>query len=197
MKIITFIGGNGFIGKSYLDAFNRGVLKKFKIKKINLISRNILRIKKTKLPLKNVKLITGDIGKIKSLPKSDLIIYGADNTKINNIKNIKKFIFESKRSIHNFCNIVKKNKKAKILYISSGAIYDFNKKNILKSNTLSGKELYAYLKHYSENEIKKLRKFKIKSSIGRCFTFIGPWLPRESNFAVGNFINDVLKKKNN
>ena len=113
MKTVTFIGGSGFVGKSFLDAFNRGVLKKLKIKKLNLISRNINKIKKTKLSLKNVRLIAGDIGKIKSLPKSELIIYAADSTKIDNIKNIKKFIFESKRSINNFCNIVKKIKKQK------------------------------------------------------------------------------------
>ena len=195
MKTVTFIGGSGFVGKSFLDAFNRGVLKKLKIKKLNLISRNINKIKKTKLSLKNVRLIAGDIGKIKSLPKSELIIYAADSTKIDNIKNIKKFIFESKRSINNFCNIVKKNKKTKVLYLSSGAIYRFSKKNIQNSNSLKGKQLYAYLKHYSENEIKKLRQLKMKTSIARCFTFIGPWLPREANFAIGNFLDDVLKNK--
>ena len=195
MKTVTFIGGSGFVGKSFLDAFNRGVLKKLKIKKLNLISRNINKIQKTKLSLKNVRLIAGDIGKIKSLPKSELIIYAADSTKIDNIKNIKKFIFESKRSINNFCNIVKKNKKTKVLYLSSGAIYRFSKKNIQNSNSLKGKQLYAYLKHYSENEIKKLRQLKMKTSIARCFTFIGPWLPREANFAIGNFLDDVLKNK--
>ena len=195
MKTVTFIGGSGFVGKSFLDAFNRGVLKKLKIKKLNLISRNINKIKKTKLSLKNVRLIAGDIGKIKSLPKSELIIYAADSTKIDNIKNIKKFIFESKRSINNFCNIVKKNKKTKVLYLSSGAIYRFSKKNIQNSNSLKGKQLYAYLKHYSENEIKKLRQLKMKTSIARCFTFIGPGLPREANFAIGNFLDDVLKNK--
>jgi len=195
MKTITFIGGSGFVGKSFLDAFSRGILKKFKIQKINLISRNINEIKKTKLSLKNVSLIAGDIGKIKSLPKSELIIYAADSTKIDNIKNIKKFIFESKRSINNFCNIIKKNKKIKVLYVSSGAIYNFDKKNIQNINSLKGKQLYAYLKYYSENEIKKLSQFKIKTSIARCFTFIGPWLPRKTNFAIGNFLDDVLKKK--
>ena len=195
MKTVTFIGGSGFVGKSFLDAFNRGVLKKLKIKKLNLISRNINKIKKTKLSLKNVRLIAGDIGKIKSLPKSELIIYAADSTKIDNIKNIKKFILESKKSINNFCNIIKKNKKIKVLYVSSGAIYNFDKKNIQNINSLKGKKLYAYLKLYSENEIKKLRQFKIKTSIARCFTFIGSWLPREANFAIGNFLDDVLKNK--
>ena len=195
MKTLTFIGGSGFIGKSYLDAFNRNIFKRYKIKKINLISRNISQIKKTKLSLKNVKLITGDISKINSLPKSDLIIYGADKSNLDNLKNVKKFILNSKQSINNFCKIVKKQKKAKILFISSGAVYKFKKKNFKNISSLRGKKLYAYLKYFSENKIKGLAQFKIKTSIARCFTFIGPWLPRKSNFAIGNFIDDTLQNK--
>ena len=40
-----------------------------------------------------------------------------------------------------------------------------------------------------------MRNFNIKTSIARCFTFIGRWLPRNEHFAVGNFINDGLNKK--
>ena len=195
MKIVTFIGGSGFFGKSYLDAFNRDILKDFKIKKINLISRNVSRVKKTRLNLTNVNLITADISKIKTLPKSNLIIYGADQANFKKIKDVKKFIINSKNSIGNFCNIVKKYKKTKVLYISSGAVYLFKKNDFKKLNLLSRKKLYTYIKYYSENKIKNLKKFKIKTSIARCFTFIGPWLPRKSNFAIGNFLNDVLNKK--
>ena len=80
MKNITFIGGSGFFGKSFIDGFNRGVLKTFKIKKIYVISRNPGVLKKHKeLNFKNVKLIRGDISKMKKLPKTDSIIYGAEN----------------------------------------------------------------------------------------------------------------------
>ena len=44
MKTLIFIGANGFIGKSFLDAFSRGFLKVFKIKRLVLISRNIKEI---------------------------------------------------------------------------------------------------------------------------------------------------------
>ena len=43
MKTITIIGGSGFVGKSYIDSFNRGILKKFKIKK-KLIANNLTSI---------------------------------------------------------------------------------------------------------------------------------------------------------
>ena len=44
MKIVTIIGGSGFVGKSYIDAFTTGFLNKFKIKKINIICRNIKKV---------------------------------------------------------------------------------------------------------------------------------------------------------
>ena len=195
MKTITFIGGSGFFGKSYIDAFNRGVLKKFKIKKINLISRNIKKLKKTKIILDNIELIAADVSKLKKLPKSDLIIYAADKANLKNVKNVKKFISSSKKSIDNFCEIAKLQKKAKILYISSGAVYRLKKDNLKNINLITKKQLYAFNKVYSENKIKSLRHFKIKTSIARCFTFVGPWLPRKSNFAIGNFIDNVLNQK--
>ena len=46
MKTLTFIGANGFIGKSFIDFFNKGLFNKYNIKRINLISRNIKELKK-------------------------------------------------------------------------------------------------------------------------------------------------------
>tara|TARA_B100000989_G_C19447486_1_gene430184 strand:- start:97 stop:1011 length:915 start_codon:yes stop_codon:yes gene_type:complete len=191
LKTLTFIGANGFIGKSFLDAFNRGLLEKFNIKKINLISRDINDLKKIQIS-KKISLIKGDISKLKFLPISDYIIYAAENAEIKTKKNFEKIIKGSKNSIDNFCKIVKKQKKTKILYISSGIVHKSKNKNY---NIKSPLEAYTAIKIYSESEIKKLSKFKLKTSIARCFTFIGMWLPRKSKYAIGNFIDDVIKNK--
>jgi|TARA_Y100000294_G_C8542619_1_gene331831 dTDP-glucose 4,6-dehydratase len=191
LKKIIFIGGSGFIGRSYLDAYNRGVLKEFKIKKIYVISRNPGKLKKHKSLIgKNIKLIKGDISKIKKIPSSDVVIYGAENVSPKKYKNKKKVIDKHIKAINNFCKIIKKHKKTRVLYISSGAVYaiDNNVKNIS-----SYKGIYGFLKKYSENRILELSRFKIKTTIARCFSFIGPWLSREEHYAIGNFINDGLK----
>ena len=35
----------------------------------------------------------------------------------------------------------------------------------------------------------------IKTSIARCFSFIGPWLPKNEQYAIGNFLFDGFKRK--
>ena len=191
MKTLTFIGANGFIGKSFIDYFNKGLFNKYKIKKINLVSRNIKELKKIKYS-KNLNFIKADISKLKNLPKSDYIIYGAENAEIKKKNRYDKIINESKESIDNFCNIVKDQKKVKILYLSSGIIKKY-KNRISKAKTPI--EAYVKIKKYSELKIRKLSKFRLKTSIARCYTFIGRWLPRRSKYAIGNFVENVIRKK--
>ena len=195
MKTLTFIGAGGFIGKSFLDSFSRGLLKKHKIDKLILISKNTNKIKKSQLNLKNVELIEEDITKLKKLPKTDNVIYGAEYASLKR-ENYKKAIYRSKKAIENFCRLAKKNKKMKILYISSGAVYKHNFNiNIDKKKISNVNEAYCYIKKFSENKIKELANFNIKTSIARCFSFVGIWLPREANYAIGNFINDIILKR--
>ena len=190
LKTLTIIGGSGFIGKSFIDAFNRNLLSKFKINKLIIICRNTNLLKLNKfLNLKKIKIIKGDIGYLKKIPKSDLIIYAAESTTPKIYKK-KEFIEkEHLRNINNFCNIITNNKNAKILYLSSGSV---NQNKKYKNSNY--KKIYTYLKKYSEKKIKELSNYKIKISIARCFTFVGPWLPKNAQYAIGNFINDGMNK---
>ena len=187
---LTIIGGSGFVGKSFIDSFNQGFLKKYSIIKLTIICRNKIIIPKSKyLNLKKIKIIYGDIQKIKKLPKSDLFIYAAETTntsKYNKIQN------NHKKAINNFCKLIKNFKDSRILYISSGSVT----KNFFSQNpdTLY-KKIYSKLKLYSESKIKTLHKFNIKTSIARCFSFIGPWLPTNQHYVLGNFISDAQYKK--
>ena len=191
MKTLTIIGGGGFVGKSFIDCFKRNKLSKFKIKKIFIICRNPKKIKKIKnLNFKNVKLIKGDISKLKILPITDLYIYAAETTIISSYNDKKKIIQSHKKAIDNFCILAKKQHLNNILYLSSGAVSREPGENNSKY-----KKIYSKLKIYSENKIKELSKNNLKTSIARCYSFVGQWLPYKSHYAIENFITDGIYNK--
>ena len=192
MNTLTIIGGSGFVGKSFIDSFNRGLLKKSLISKVNIICRNKFKTKHNKnFHLKNIKILYQNICNMKKLPESDLYIYAAETTKIIDYKNVKKITKDHKTAINNFCKLIKDHPKSKVLYLSSGAVEKKYQNNLSKTY----KKTYSLLKLYSENKIKLLKKNKICSSIARCYTFIGPMLPINEHFAVGNFLRDAKYKK--
>ena len=66
MKSLTLIGGTGFFGKSFIENFKLGKLRKYKIKKLYIISRGKLKIKNKNY--KNINYIIADAKNTKSSP---------------------------------------------------------------------------------------------------------------------------------
>ena len=110
------------------------------------------------------------------------------------------------KSINNFYTLVKNKKKVKILYLSSGSVYGPQYANVNKVSEKSicnlnykiseYKYTYSKVKLYSETKIANLCKFGLSTSIARCFTFVGPWLPKNSHYAIKNFFSDGFNKRN-
>lgn len=196
-KILLIIGGTGFFGKSIIN-YLVNKTKKNSIKKIILLSRGNKKIKIIKNFKKiKIKRIYGNISKLKEIPYADYVIYCVINS---NYKN-------DFKSVLNYYNLAKKyHYKSKILYTSSGAVYGKQPRNLKKINesyflknkrinfTNKNKNFYSLIKLKNEEIFKKLTKNKIKVSIARCFAFVGEFLPRDSNFVVGNLIQDILNK---
>lgn len=91
----------------------------------------------------------------------------------------------------------------KLLFISSGAVYgtqppelenipeDFTENRDIRPNTAYGRgklQAEQLCREYSAT-----RGFEYVSA--RCFAFVGPYLPLDTHFAVGNFILDCLEKR--
>jgi len=94
------------------------------------------------------------------------------------------------------------HRSSKIVFCSSGAVYgqqpddvDFLLENseLAPIETLAdNKKDYAAAKRDAEGAFIELGAKGLNISIARCFAFVGPFLPRDQHFAIGNFIEDGL-----
>ena len=210
-KTFLITGGTGFIGKwlvatlSQLDSENN-----FNIK-IYILTRNKkLFIDKFResLPKKNIHFIESDIRSLNNLENFDIdfdyIILGANDATYDFSLNSETL---SKTLINGTFNLFKTfvtTKTKSIIHLSSGAVYgDISKyKNgaretdhsLMDINNIGS--MYGLSKALVESI---LNQFGDQNNIdiinARCFAFVGPYLPLDKHFAIGNFINDCINSR--
>lgn len=208
MASLLLIGGTGFFGKSFLDSFSRGDLNHWGIDKVIAMSRHAdqLRHLAPQLLDSRVELVNADIGTVESLPVADYVIHAAASTDARNY--LSKPEAERKNiqaGVYNYCRLAPNfHANSKIVYVSSGAVYGaqpldvpFLEEDILGlslENMPEHKRDYAIAKRDAEQAFEVLcQQHNIQANIARCFAFVGPWLPRDQHFAIGNFIQDGLE----
>jgi dTDP-glucose 4,6-dehydratase len=212
-KSLMVLGGTGFFGKTILDSYLKNGLNKYNINNLILVGNQFNEIKKIFIKSKKKKKVIFlklDLKKAKKLPYSDYIIYAAEYVSYNKIlKNYKNN--NSLKTLNNCFKILSNNLflNSKILYVSSGAVYAKQKNFLMKKFTETSRffsiknkkpknayEIYLNNKLIGEKKIFELSsKYNRKTSIIRCFALIGRYLPLNKQYAIGNFINSVAKKK--
>lgn len=92
-------------------------------------------------------------------------------------------------------------KAEKFLLTSSGAIYGKQPSDTThipeeymgSPDSLDPKSAYGIGKRTAEQLCVLYRKqYGVSSTIARCFAFVGPYLPLDIHFAIGNFIKDAM-----
>lgn len=193
-KRIFLSGGTGFFGKWLLHSFlylNETLELNSKLTVLSRSPKNFLLKNSYFFGKSCIKFIKGDIRSISSYKeKQDYIIHAATPVNTNQQDNvIYSIILDGTK------HIVKYAKRAsvkKILYISSGAIYGKQSSEscrIPESSTPHPDSVYAIGKFEAE---RLLINNAVDTTIARCFSFVGPYLPLDKYYPIGNFINDVI-----
>lgn len=204
-KTIFITGATGFFGKCLLQNF---ILAN---KKINLNIKIIALSRNPKNFVDNnpffaddsIMYIKGDVKNFEfPETKIDYIIHAATDANVQLISNESITIFDTivdgtKRVLE----LAKSKNTKATLYVSSGAVYGKQPSELshVSEEYLGGPNVYDKDASYSEGKrVAEMlcqiyyKNHQVNSKIARCFSFVGPHLPLNSHFAIGNFINDIL-----
>lgn len=193
-KRIFITGGTGFFGNWLVSALchaNHTL-------NLNLSLTLLTRDKKSyfhKMPHLSsdacITLLEGDVRSFRfPIESHDFIIHAATETNaMKNAENpaqMQDVIVSGTKRVLDFAAYIHAKK---MLYVSSGAVYQLESDN-------PSKVLYAMAKLQAEQLcIEHAAKYNTDIKIARCFAFVGPYLPLDQHFAVGNFINDAIHGK--
>ncbi len=206
---ILFTGMTGFFGTAVLDMVVRHMCTSENPASVYILTRNskaFLGRNPILAECRFVTLVEGDIRNFEiTAGNIDYIIHGASTS------NVEKF--NGKSSLDRFENIVfgachllrtaVRLGTKKILFISSGGVYGGASGHtgpILESCTI-GPDIYGDSEScYSEAKraaellhVLYSKTYGVEITVARCFSFCGPQIPLDINYAIGNFIRDVLK----
>jgi dTDP-glucose 4,6-dehydratase len=210
-KSIFLTGGTGFFGKWLLESFI------YVNEKLNLNAKIISLSRNPELfiqdyPFYNehtnsVRFIKGDIVTydFKIDEEVQFIIHAAtaasDSLNKNNPLLMMDTITIGTRNVLDFAIT---QPLEGFLFVSSGAVYGkqpghvshIKEEDSFKVEINNSKSAYAEGKRIAELYCSTyFEKYNLPIKIARCFAFVGPHLPLDTHFAIGNFINNLLKKE--
>ena len=201
---ILLTGGTGFFGKWLLHSF-LGLSKVYGADVgLTVLSRDPDQFLKTNPEFcgqAGLDFITGDVRSF-AVPAGrdfDFVVHAATaaSAKLEqeNPDEMYSVITDGTRHILDF---VQQCSVKRLLFISSGAVYGPQPPTLsCVPETYEGTPITAYGKgkNVSEQMCRDASAGRFECVIARPFAFVGPYLPLDIHFAIGNFILDCLEKR--
>jgi len=202
-KTILITCGTGFFGKSIISYFKK---ENPRLKKIIVLSRNPQKLDNifntNNFPFE-IEHIKQDIREpIKYSEPIDYLIHtGAESSTSVGVSNPILMMDLVLKGTKNILEYAKQQKIKRLLFISSGAVYGKQTRNINyipeeylgAPDPLNPLNAYGCAKRQAENLCALYyHHYGVNYSVARCFTFVGQYLPLDAHFAIGNFIRDGL-----
>ena len=202
-------GGTGFFGRALLQYWATSY-SPLKDARFTLLSRDPARFRTqygALLAPLDVEMVAGDIQQPDSLPKcTDFthILHGAtDSTHGLALSPLHRYE-QIVDGTQNVLELARRNGAARVLLLSSGGVYGPQPTDLSAipedytgmPDPLNPENAYSVAKRTAEHLAALYHQAHgVESVIARCFSFVGPDLPRDAHFAIGNFIRDVMAKR--
>jgi UDP-glucuronate decarboxylase len=203
-RVIFLTGGTGFFGRSFLNHFVSSSTSDDHIFILSRDPERFLRLYPDHKSHRQLSFIKGDIQDPLSLsfkiPFTHVLHAATDSTFGPQLTPIQRFsqIVEGTRNV---LDLAISSGAKRFLLTSSGGIYGSQPKDLnsfaedwLGSPPLSDPNTaYSQGKRTAEHLCALYSQaYGLQTVIARCFAFIGPDLPLDVHFAIGNFIRDAL-----
>lgn len=190
-KHIFVTGGTGFFGKSILSMLCRGYLPETQFTILSRRPDRFLQQCPEFDQLNQVRFIAGDVRDF-SFPEEhfDAIVHAATPASTRLAPGeVRSIIMDGTKRVIEFA---KRCGAERLLTTSSGAVYGVQPpdlERISESFPCQPVTEYGIAKLDSE---KMCVDSGLDAILLRCFAFVGPYLNRDSHYAMGNFLRDVL-----
>ena len=202
---VLITGGTGFVGKWLIEtakiACDNGATKF----EIIVPTRDILasHVKETKkIGFKNLSLVQGDLlTDVLNIGKVDAIIHAA--TPASAVLNESNPIEMTRINTQSMQAALKfAENKAPFLFTSSGAVYGNQPQSVDHISEMQDRPFseltsaYAKGKQLAESTcMQAAKEGSCTPVIARLFAFSGHYLPHNTHFAIGNFVQNVIDRK--
>jgi dTDP-glucose 4,6-dehydratase len=218
-KAVFITGGTGFFGRWLLESFvtanqqfnldAKAVVltrhpEQFQARAANLFADDAIHLLRGDVRLLNGEAVAAQLAEFVRQPVSHFIHAAANTSEAGNRQQpaeVMQTLFEGTQRTLELATRVEAES---FLFVSSGAVYGEQPSDLthVAENFSGAPDLASPLAAYGEG--KRVAEFLchaarhqhgLNCKIARCFAFVGPYLPLDAHFAIGNFIRDALAGK--